>query len=141
MTEGSREASSADGLQAFGGGLWLVPADRSIPSLLAGLRIAGWATRCVRLADAGGRRAVVERFARALDFPAWVGWNLDALEDALRDLSWWPAGTRGRAIVVTGWSAFDRRAPAESRVVLDVFRSGVASFADTEEPLAIVLRA
>jgi hypothetical protein len=31
-------------------------------------------------------------FATAARFPSWVGRNWDALDDALRDLSWLPAG-------------------------------------------------
>jgi hypothetical protein len=37
-------------------------------------------------------RAVVDAIADALAFPGWTGRNLDALYDALTDLSWLPEG-------------------------------------------------
>jgi hypothetical protein len=37
------------------------------------------------------KAALLERVARALQFPAWFGGNWDALEDCLTDLSWAPA--------------------------------------------------
>ncbi|AGL19007.1 barstar family protein [Actinoplanes sp. N902-109] len=35
--------------------------------------------------------AVFDAFRQAFRFPAWFGWNWDALSDCLRDLSWLPA--------------------------------------------------
>ncbi len=48
-----------------------------------------------------GRRAIIRRFAAALDFPAWFGGNWDSLADCLDDLSWRPA-PQGRVLVVDG---------------------------------------
>jgi hypothetical protein len=56
----------------------------------------------VDVGDGTDKSAVLASFAGALGFPEWVGRNWDALEDALRDLSWWPAGVAGRAIIVRG---------------------------------------
>lgn len=41
---------------------------------------------------AHSKRAAIEAIADALSFPAWSGRNLDALYDALTDLSWLPPG-------------------------------------------------
>lgn len=44
----------------------------------------------VDLARIDARDDVLERMAKALQFPAWFGGNWDALEDCLGDLSWRP---------------------------------------------------
>ncbi|MBY8854305.1 barstar family protein, partial [Saccharothrix sp. MB29] len=41
---------------------------------------------------ARSKRAAIAAIAEALSFPAWFGQNLDALYDALTDLSWLPEG-------------------------------------------------
>ncbi|MGM1063442.1 barstar family protein [Saccharothrix sp. Mg75] len=41
---------------------------------------------------ARSKRAAIAAVADALDFPSWFGHNLDALHDALTDLSWLPEG-------------------------------------------------
>jgi hypothetical protein len=48
----------------------------------------------VRLSSATDRkRALFGTLKRRLGLPRHFGWNWDALNDALRDLSWLPAGT------------------------------------------------
>jgi hypothetical protein len=46
------------------------------------------------------KRALLAELARALEFPAYVGRNWDALEEALGDLEWLPAA--GYALVIDG---------------------------------------
>ncbi|MTD43271.1 barnase inhibitor [Conexibacter sp. W3-3-2] len=54
----------------------------------------------VDLHDHPGSADLVARFAGPLQFPDWVGSTLDALTDALRDLSWHEAP--GYLVVVDG---------------------------------------
>ena len=37
------------------------------------------------------KRDLLDRFAAALRFPSWFGYNWDAMHDCLTDLSWLPA--------------------------------------------------
>lgn len=62
--------------------------------------------------------------ARALDFPDYYGWNLDALNDCLGDVvdhryGWSPDAT-GLVLVFTGYDAFARCSPRTAHVVLDI---------------------
>lgn len=58
----------------------------------------GWAAVHVDVRDVTARDELLRRFAGAFRFPAWVGNNLDALADALSDLSWLSA--QGFVVVV-----------------------------------------
>lgn len=103
------------------------------------LEQAGWATAAVDLTAATRKRAVMAAFADGLDLPSWFGANWDALEDALRDLTWWPAGTNGRIILILG----DLEAPAtetgDGAVLQDVLGSTVDWWASTGSPMLVVL--
>lgn len=58
--------------------------------LEAAARSCGYSTCRVNLAQAVGKRDLLDRIAHALAFPDWFGGNWDALEDCLADLSWLP---------------------------------------------------
>jgi hypothetical protein len=109
-------------------------------ALLPGLRRAGWSTAVVDLVGATDKTAIVSAFARGLGFPPWVGHNWDALDDALRDLSWWPAGSRGRVVVVRG-AGRARTGTAQDRALLrDVMETAAARWATSAAPLVVLLR-
>jgi hypothetical protein len=64
-------------------------------------------------------------FAAALDFPAYYGGNLDALNDCLRGVATYANGTSatstGLVLVLTGYDAFAARVPRVAQEVLDIF--------------------
>jgi hypothetical protein len=107
-------------------------------SILAAMEASGLAAFSVDLEGAGGKAGLLDAFATGLDFPAWVGRNWDALDDALLDLSWLPAGDRGRAVLVRGleWPSAGSRHDLE--VLEDVLDSAVDSWARTDTPLVVV---
>jgi hypothetical protein len=92
----------------------------------------------VDLAEAADKAAILEAMGRGLVFPAWVGHNWDALDDALRDLSWWPAGTRGRLIVIRGASRGG--SPRDRETLHDVLATATARWAASGTPLVVLLR-
>ena len=104
------------------------------------LERAGWAVSVVDLAEAADKAAIMERFVAGLALPAWFGRNWDALTDALRDLGWWPAGPRGRVIVVRGAGRMDTGTPGDRATLRAVLADGAASWAATGTPLVILLR-
>jgi hypothetical protein len=77
--------------------LWVLPGDRplALPEPPAGVAL--------HLLDGGRcrtKRALLAELARVLEFPAYVGRNWDALEEALGDLEWLPAA--GHTLVIAG---------------------------------------
>lgn len=53
----------------------------------------------VRLGESiRGREDLFREFVRQLQFPGYFGWNWDAFEECLRDLSWLPVNARVRII-------------------------------------------
>jgi hypothetical protein len=62
--------------------------------------------------------------AAALDFPAYYGRNLDALNDCMNDVVDYAYGTSreatGLLIAFTGYDGFTRRRPRTAQIVLDI---------------------
>jgi hypothetical protein len=94
--------------------------------------LRGSGLRIVRVEIAGaGKEALLERIARALDFPAWFGGTWDALEDCLSDLSWSRAD--GHVLLIEGVPAADERG-----ILIDILRSVAAYWAERKRPFFAV---
>jgi len=100
----------------------------------------GWAVRIVDLADTADKDAIMDAFVVGLGLPAWFGRNWDALTDALRDLGWWPAGRRGRVILVRGAGRTDTSTPTDRAILADVLAVAADSWSTTNTPLVFLLR-
>ncbi|MFN8519408.1 MAG: barstar family protein [Chloroflexota bacterium] len=101
---------------------------------------AGWAVRVVDVAGVRDKAELLDAFATALGFPAWVGRNWDALDDALRDLSWWAPGERGRAMIVAGAGRLDDALDAEWATLCDVLATATERWSETSTPLGVLVR-
>lgn len=112
----------------------------STAEVVVRLRGDGWAVRVVDVTGVDSKAALLDAFREPLAFPGWVGRNWDALEDALRDLSWWPAGERGRALIVAGASRIEDGLDAEWRTLCDVLGTAAEWWRSTEEPLGVLVR-
>ncbi len=109
-------------------GVYRAAHGRDIADALAGSELA--LTR-IDLAGADGKEAMLERIARALEFPAWFGGNWDALEDCLGDLAW--TGAPGHVLLFEGAAASDERG-----ILIDVLRSAAAFRAEQKRPFFAV---
>ncbi len=89
-----------------------------------------------RVGPAATKAELLAQFARALEFPGWVGRNWDALSDALQDLSWLPEGAH--VVVWTGASEAD---PSAYETALEVLQHATATSAGTPRPLTVLLTA
>jgi len=112
----------------------------STVDVAAHLARAGWAVRVVDLGEVRDKAGLLEAFRGPLAFPAWVGRNWDALDDALRDLSWWPPGERGRAIIVARAGRLDDDLRAEWATLCDVLATATERWRATSTPLGVLVR-
>jgi hypothetical protein len=135
LPEPSAAERFAAGLSA---GVHRAPPTVPMGSIRAALEASGFATFVVDLEDAGGKAGILDAFATGLDLPAWVGRNWDALDDALRDLSWLPSGARGRAVLVRGAERPSAGSRADLEVLDDVLGTAVSRWAGTDQPLVLV---
>jgi hypothetical protein len=104
------------------------------------LDAAGWSVRVADLSAVESKAGLLDALAVALGFPTWVGRNWDALDDAMRDLSWWPSGARGRVVVLTGAERHASRLPDDARILHDVLQHAATRWAATGTPLVVLLR-
>jgi hypothetical protein len=107
-------------------------------------REAGAAGRLYLPIDGTGiasKREFLIACARAARFPAYVGRNWDALEEALRDLSWLARpGLRGYVVLLDPAAPFIRHAPADWAVARAVFQSAIDFWRASPTPLTVLLR-
>ena len=96
------------------------------------------ATRLVRIpAGVLRKRDLMSIYSRELQLPSYFGWNWDALEECLRDLSRLPAGRI--AIIHEGLPL--ARSHKSQRVYLQMLREVAATSTASSHPIAVVLPA
>lgn len=114
------------------------PAQETLGDLPTLTRAAGLALHRVDLSHATWKPAILAALSTELRFPAWVGDNWDALQDALCDLSWLNQ-SRGIVLVLDGTERIRGTAPGELDVLIDVLRSTATYWRSVNRPfLALV---
>lgn len=103
-------------LHAAASGVYRLPPD-SAP-LRAAAQDADLRWAMVDLRRARGKRALLNAFARVLEFPDAFGANWDALADCLQDLSW--LEEQGVVVVVGGAADFAATAAGEYAVLREI---------------------
>ncbi len=73
----------------------------------------------IDLRNVSDKRALLDTFERALQFPESFGGNWDALSDCLQDLSWLPPG-KGRVLLLNNVAGLAAAAPDSYDMLLDV---------------------
>ena len=81
------------------------------------------------------RTEALDAFAAALEFPSWLGHDLDALLDCLTDLSWQAEGEH--ILIWSGHGELADADPVTYRAVLSILEEAVA--APHGRPLTVVL--
>ena len=74
----------------------------------------------------------LDRFAKALRFPAWFGGNWDALADCLGDLSWWPA--EGYVLLLDHVDDWRDSARVDFDVAIDILNAAASAWAQQRKP-------
>ena len=120
-------------------GLHRLAGDAPAAEVAGVLGAADWRVLAVRLDDASDKGSVLAGIAAAGGFPPWVGANWDALQDALRDLSWVPAA--GYVVLIDGWDGFAATHPADADVLRQVLGQAALWWADAGTPFHTLVRA
>lgn len=107
-------------------GLYRLPAEIPAPVAagLAGKRLTG-------------KSAMLEAVSRALAFPDWFGFNWDALEDCLTDLSWHEGAV---VLLIEDAATPEDKAPEEWGVLLDILADAARYWQVEGRPFAVFLR-
>ncbi len=100
----------------------------------------GWSVRVVDLATVRDKASLLDAFAVGIDAPAWLGRNWDALSDALRDLSWWEPGDRGRALLVAGAGHLGAHQDADWTTLCEVLVEASDRWRSSASPLGVLVR-
>ena len=92
------------------------------------------AVRLIHGRACGTREAMLDEFARALDFPEYFGSNWDALEDCLTDLAW--LSSNKFVFVVTNTDALLRDERGMLANLGDILKGAAAFWQDHDPPAA-----
>ncbi|MDO4710308.1 MAG: barstar family protein [Pseudomonadota bacterium] len=95
--------------------------------------------REVSLRGVRDKRALLARFARALDFPEGIGHNWDSLADALRDV--FPPQQAPQVLMVRHCRLLREASPEDLRILVDILADTLAFYAGQGQQVAIVLDA
>lgn len=128
MSESGFDLGLSDPARA---GVFLVAAD-DLATLDALARDAGLRTWRIDLGECRNKAMLLLRFATMLEFPGTFGRNWDALSDALRDLSWLPAG--GYALFLEGAADLRAADAASFDTVVDILAEVSKSWAESDVP-------
>jgi hypothetical protein len=90
-------------------------------------------------APAVDKRGLLRAIARALRFPAYFGYNWDALEDCLTDLDWLDA--RGTVLILSRADRLAGRAPRDMAIALDILEDAAAYWAAEGRPFVTLVQA
>ncbi|MBW3570984.1 MAG: barstar family protein [Gemmatimonadetes bacterium] len=93
-------------------------------------------TRIVHMpSDVAGKRELLEYMAERLDFPAYFGYNWDALSDCLKDLAW----VQERRVVLVHASLPRRLGEADLKTYLDVLADAVLDWRESGEAHELIV--
>ena len=91
----------------------------------------------IDLAGCAGKAELLDRFAAAPHFPAWFGYNWDALADLLCDLSWLPASPRH--LVLSGQAELQAADPESHSILFEILDDSIAYWSGTATPLSVTI--
>jgi hypothetical protein len=111
--------------------------DETLPALAAAARDAGLLVRQIDLDGCFDKATLLLRIATVMDVPAGMGRNWDGLSDALRDLSWLPAG--GYALMFQSASMLRDLRPQEFDTLVDVLHETSQAWNAAQVPFWVFL--
>jgi RNAse (barnase) inhibitor barstar len=94
----------------------------------------------VRLSLGGvrGKRQMLDRFAKALSFPAHFGHNWDALNDCLCDLDW--LAEKGLLLIVTGAKEFVEAHAEDFQTAVEILDGAAAHWRERKKSFWVLIQ-
>lgn len=87
--------------------------------------------------DIFNQEIFLNQIAKAMQFPTYFGANWDALEECLRDLSWYSA--QGYVLIYQQPEVFAQAQPEQWQIAYDILQSAVEYWNSTEIPMRLIL--
>jgi RNAse (barnase) inhibitor barstar len=91
------------------------------------------------LGGARGKSGLLDRFAKALRFPAHFGKNLDALNDCLTDLEWLDG--KGWVVIVANAQSFADKYEEDFTTAIDILTGAAEHWRKRKKPFWIIVQA
>lgn len=88
---------------------------------------------------ARGKSGLLDRFAKALRFPAHFGKNWDALNDCLTDLEWLDG--KGWVVIVANAQSFADKYQEDFTTAIDILTGAAAHWRGRKKPFWIIIQA
>lgn len=93
----------------------------------------------VDLAEVRGKGEFLAAIAGAIHAPDWFGHNLDALEDALGDLSWTCEQDKGYVLLIRNGGEFLQMDEVDHAAVMQIFADTAAYWKSEGKPFWVFL--
>jgi RNAse (barnase) inhibitor barstar len=92
----------------------------------------------INLGSVQGKEALLTEMSKSLRFPAYFGYNWDALADSLRDMSW--AGVRAPWILfLDSGGYFAESNPDDWPTLLDILEAAIEFWRGRGSPLYVIV--
>jgi len=111
---------------------------RSSEEVQLALEAGGIRCFLLDLRGVSDKAGLLEVWAASVGAPDRVGWNWDAIDEAIRDVSW--ARAERYVVIVTGGGAGASADPRAWDTALDILRTAVAEWDSRGIPLLVLVR-
>ena len=106
--------------------------------IVAAAKTAGLNVFKLDLGGARGKSGLLDRFAKALRFPAHFGKNWDALNDCLTDLDW--LSGKGLVLIVTNANNFAEKHEEPFHTAIDTLNGAAEYWRGQKKPFWVLIQ-
>ncbi len=138
MTNRPSDTAALEDVSESPPGLREFRSPRASDEIRASLEGQGIRSFVLDLRGVSDKAALLEAWAESVEAPEWVGRNWDAMDEAMRDLSWARAGRY--VLIVTGAGELASAEPKSWRTTLDILRTAIAEWEERGIPMLVLVR-
>ena len=117
---------------------WPIPGSTRRADVDEAAAAAGWRLYWLAGQDVTDKDEFLQMCADTFKFPDWFGYDWDALQDSLTDLTWEDPAA-GYLVVYAGWQALAQEEPESFGTALEIFAEAIDLWQDTDSPMAVLL--